>query len=115
MKTLFLDDRDIRVVTFLKTHPDAVVVRCARDCIERLAQGEHWDEVWLDHDLFHQPHCRPEDSGTNNGIFVVQWIITNFPKVNRFIIHSTATREAPIMERMLRNAGYFVHWQMMEN
>lgn len=114
MKVLFLDDRDIRVNTFVKVHPGCVVVRCAFSAIEAM-KSETWDQVWLDHDLNDQSHCPPEKRPANNGITVAKWIVENLPPVGQFVIHSTASREAPIMAKMLRTAGYYTHVQPMDN
>jgi hypothetical protein len=103
-RVLYLDDRQNRVDAFLKTHPDAIIVRTACDCICELQNG-FWNEVWLDHDLNDQCHCSEQEKNDNHGMTVVRWICANLPTVRTFVVHSTN----PIRDKMvdkLRKVGY---------
>lgn len=105
-RVLFLDDRQNRVDTFLKTHPDAIVVRTACECICELKNG-FWNEVWLDHDLNDECHCNQEERNDNHGMTVVRWCCANLPSVRMFVIHSTTAQ--PTRDKMvdkLRKVGY---------
>jgi O-antigen ligase len=104
-RLLFLDDDPARAATFLESHPDAVWVRDARGCIDRLA--EPWDEVHLDHDLGGRTHVDMDSDDC--GMEVVRWL-RGAPrphlKGTRFVVHSRNANAACVMVLHLEEAGY---------
>ncbi len=105
-RILFLDDSPARARAFLREHPDAVWVKTAAQCVERL--GETWDEVDLDYDLGWGVRTDPEVE--ESGMGVVNWIVRHKPEHVRntaFIVHSHSRNAAGRMVDELQAAGYY--------
>jgi hypothetical protein len=103
-RILFLDDASDRAAAFLAAHPDAVWVRTAEQCVERLDQS--WDEVHLDHDLGGEVFV--DHDRADCGMEVVRWLC-DAPRMHlrktRFIIHSHNANAACIMVLHLEQMG----------
>lgn len=105
MKVLILEDDQERAKTFLQRYPDAVVVDSAHDCIKHLS--EHWDVVYLDHDL--GGSSMPDSVREDCGYEVVRHILEHQPehlRQTKFVVHSANPIRARIMAEDLRRAGY---------
>jgi|YNPNPStandDraft_1061719.scaffolds.fasta_scaffold08902_4 hypothetical protein len=103
-RMLILEDNEERQQTLRRRFPDAVIVATSPACIDHLA--EHWDEIWLDHDL--GGHLL-EDGREDCGRLVVLYILENQPehlKNTTFIVHSANTHRARGMAEDLQRAGY---------
>jgi hypothetical protein len=106
-KVLFLDDDLDRGETFLADYPDAVWVRTAEECIDRLS--ESWDEVHLDHDLGGEVFVDYEREDC--GMAVVRWLCDQPRpdlKKTRFFVHTHNLNAACLMALQLEAIGYDV-------
>src|SRR3954454_24924372 len=106
-RLLFLDDDPARAEVFLAEHPQAIWVKTARECLERLT--EPWDEVHLDHDLGGEVFVdRDRD---DCGMEVVRWLCVERRRhLSRtlFLVHSHNAGAACAMVMQLFLAGYRV-------
>jgi len=96
MDILFLDDDEERCTAFLKKNANVVIVHTAMDAILALQEKYYWDYVFLDHDL----------GGYDDGMTVVEWIVTNRPHIGQMFIHSWNPPAADMMTNTLKNNGY---------
>ncbi len=103
MNILFLDDDPNRTRSFRSEIPYAQFVETASGCIEKL-KSEHWDVVFLDHDLGGEVFVDPKRD--DSGSAVVRWIESNKPKIQKIVIHTCNHLVAGNMATTLSNAGY---------
>jgi len=104
---LFLDDDESRAEYFLRFYPDAVWVKTAEDCIEKLA-AQGWSQVFLDHDLGGEVYV--DTNREDCGMEVIRWLVENKPeRLNKttFIIH-TMNPVGEVMVKMLHKIGFRV-------
>lgn len=106
MNILFLDDDRSRTKAFFSQIPSAECVETAAACILALKQQDHWDYVFLDHDLGGEVHV--DSALEETGMEVVRWIVANRPKIKMVIVHSLHSEGAKRMCRTLEDAGYIV-------
>jgi hypothetical protein len=104
MNTLFLDDSEGRIRSFRRRLPSAHIVEDAQSTIEMLAKTEHFDRVFLDHDLGGQTMVSTDEP--NTGSEVVRWIVANKPSIGLVVVHSMNIAAAPGMVANLTDAGY---------
>ena len=105
MKTLFLDDSDLRCRPYLSANPWATIARTAAEAIAALGR-EPFDVVSLDHDLGGQAYV--DSSEPETGMEVVRWIVANRPVIPSVIVHSLNEKAAERMVQALKEAGYAV-------
>jgi hypothetical protein len=104
-RVLFLDDDDERAAAFLAVYPEAVWVRTAEQCLERLE--EPWNEVYLDHDLGGEVFV--DLSREESGMAVVRWLCLTSRahlKATRFVVHSHNMNAAWLMVMQLQAVGF---------
>lgn len=112
MNILFLDDNPDRTKRFMREfNPTTHAITCvetAAECINQLKQarlkGEHWDAVYLDHDLDGKAFV--DSSDTNTGMEVVRWIVEHKPIIKQVLVHSHNEPAGKEMVLKLRDAGY---------
>ncbi len=104
-RLLFLDDDPSRASAFLGDHPEAIWVRTAAECIDRLS--EIWDEVHLDHDLGGKTHVDMSDEDC--GMEVIRWLCREFrPHLAQttFLVHTHNLLASLFMVLQMRDGGY---------
>jgi hypothetical protein len=80
VKRLVVDD--VRVPSF-----KATVVRSSVEALE-LLRTEHWDEVWLDHDMDLAPETTPDVSWLTRQLELDAVELGTFANVDMFVLHS---------------------------
>ena len=106
-RLLFLDDDPGRAAQFLTRNPQALWVKTAAECLDRLA--EPWDEIHLDHDLGGEKFVSLERSDC--GMAVVRRLADEpHPHLatTRFVIHTHNLNAACVMVAHLQLLGYRV-------
>lgn len=87
MDILFLDDNPNRTKKFRSEIPSAQCVETAEECIKALQTRDHWDYVFLDHDLGGETHV---NSGREDcGMEVVRWLCKHPTEIDQIIVHSS--------------------------
>jgi len=109
LNVLFLDDQFERHRIFKKIFPEAVLTCTANEAIWALGSRD-FQVASLDHDLAYpdwktQNNKRPYGA-PGSGSEVVEWIVKNRPKVERFWIHSHNRDAGWKMVTALRQARY---------
>lgn len=105
-RILFMDDSSVRARAFLREHPEAVWVKTAAQCVERLA--EPWDEVHLDYDLGWG--VRADPGVEESGMGVANWMVKHKPEHLRrtaFVVHSHSKNASQRMVSELESAEYY--------
>ena len=101
-----MDDDNTRISSFLsKISPDVAHWRkTAQGTIRLLHEFNHWDWVFLDHDLGGEQmvNSNREDCGME----VVRWIVENQPSIDNILVHSWNSPAGKEMVAKLKDAGY---------
>lgn len=116
LKILVLDDSLERLIIFRKNIEENLGVlnanytENANDAIECLSLNPEYDYIFLDHDLGVEGY--PNGAGmvwdaVNNGMTVVDWIVSNnYKKEVSIIVHSWNIPRGKEMTSKLTDAGY---------
>jgi hypothetical protein len=104
-RVLFLDDDPVRAIAFLAENPDAVWVKTAAECLERLSAS--WEEVHLDHDL--GGRIMVDTSDDDCGMEVIRWLSLE-PRTHlhetQFFVHTHNFAAGLLMVLTMREGGY---------